>query len=110
MRRSEFEFDLPAELIAQHPAPERTGSRLLRLARDGISDHAFADLPRFLAPGDVLVFNDTRVIKARLFGTKESGGRIEVLSREQEGSTFRIFLPIARDSINLSIDTEVQAA
>jgi S-adenosylmethionine:tRNA ribosyltransferase-isomerase len=76
---ADFDFDLPEALIAQHPAASRTGSRLLRLARDGVSDHAFADLPRFLAPGDVLVFNDTRVIKARLFGHKDSGGRVEVL-------------------------------
>jgi S-adenosylmethionine:tRNA ribosyltransferase-isomerase len=76
---ADFDFDLPETLIAQHPAASRTGSRLLRLARDGLSDHAFADLPRFLAPGDVLVFNDTRVIKARLFGHKDSGGRVEVL-------------------------------
>jgi S-adenosylmethionine:tRNA ribosyltransferase-isomerase len=82
----DFDFDLPAALIAQHPAPERTGSRLLRLARDGVSDHAFADLPSFLAPGDVLVFNDTRVIKARLFGSKDSGGRIEVLIERVVGA------------------------
>lgn len=75
----DFDFDLPEALIAQHPAPERTGSRLLRLAREGVSDHAFDDLPRFLTPGDVLVFNDTRVIKARLFGAKDSSGRVEVL-------------------------------
>jgi S-adenosylmethionine:tRNA ribosyltransferase-isomerase len=75
----DFDFALPERLIAQHPAAERTGSRLLRLARDGVSDHAFTDLPRFLSPGDLLVFNDTRVIKARLFGQKDSGGRIEVL-------------------------------
>jgi S-adenosylmethionine:tRNA ribosyltransferase-isomerase len=82
----DFDFDLPAALIAQHPAAERTGSRLLRLARDGVSDHAFADLPNFLAPGDVLVFNDTRVIKARLFGSKDSGGRIEVLVERVVGA------------------------
>jgi S-adenosylmethionine:tRNA ribosyltransferase-isomerase len=82
----DFDFDLPEALIAQHPAPERTGSRLLRLARDGVSDHAFADLPRSLAPGDVLVFNDTRVIKARLFGSKDSGGRIEVLIERVVGA------------------------
>ena len=75
----DFDYDLPEALIAQHPAPERTGSRLLHLARDGVSDHAFADLPRFLSAGDLLVFNDTRVIKARLLGHKDSGGRIEVL-------------------------------
>ena len=82
----DFDFDLPEALIAQRPAPERTGSRLLRLAREGVSDHAFADLPGFLAPGDVLVFNDTRVIKARLFGAKDSGGRIEVLIERVVGA------------------------
>jgi S-adenosylmethionine:tRNA ribosyltransferase-isomerase len=75
----DFDYDLPEALIAQHPAAERTGSRLLRLGRDGVSDHAFADLPRFLSPGDLLVFNDTRVIKARMFGQKDTGGRVEVL-------------------------------
>ena len=75
----DFDYALPAELIAQHPARERTGSRLLRLSRDGLSDHRFAELPGLLEAGDVLVFNDTRVIKARLYGVKETGGRIEVL-------------------------------
>jgi S-adenosylmethionine:tRNA ribosyltransferase-isomerase len=75
----DFDYDLPEALIAQHPTPERSGSRLLRLGRDGVSDHVFTDLPRFLAAGDLLVFNDTRVIKARLFGHKDSGGRVEVL-------------------------------
>jgi S-adenosylmethionine:tRNA ribosyltransferase-isomerase len=75
----DFDYDLPGELVAQHPAPERTASRLLQLSRAGVSDHAFSDLPQFLSAGDVLVFNDTRVVKARLFGVKETGGRIEVL-------------------------------
>ena len=75
----DFDYDLPGELVAQHPAPERTASRLLRLSRAGVSDHAFSDLPQFLSAGDVLVFNDTRVVKARLVGVKETGGRIEVL-------------------------------
>ncbi len=75
----DFDYDLPGELVAQHPAPERTASRLLRLARDGVSDHAFAALPELLAPGDLLVLNDTRVVKARLHGAKESGGKVEVL-------------------------------
>ena len=75
----DFDYALPAELIAQHPAAERTASRLLRLAASGVSDHAFADLPQFLAAGDVLVFNDTRVVKARLHGVKDSGGKVEVL-------------------------------
>jgi S-adenosylmethionine:tRNA ribosyltransferase-isomerase len=75
----DFDYDLPPELIAQHPAAERGGSRLLCLAHDTLSDRMFADLPQLLSPGDLLVFNDTRVIKARLYGQKESGGRIEML-------------------------------
>jgi len=81
MRREDFHFDLPPELIAQQPAAERGGSRLLLL--DGSSgerrDLVFADLPGLLRRGDLLVFNDTRVIPARLFGHKDSGGKVEVL-------------------------------
>ena len=75
----DFDFALPPELIAQHPAAERRGSRLLHV--DGVlqQDLRFADLPTLLAPGDLLVFNDTRVIRARLFGQKASGGQVEVL-------------------------------
>ncbi len=76
----DFDYALPPELVAQHPAPSRAASRLLRLAPGGrVSDHRFTDLPQLLAAGDVLVFNDTRVIKARLLGTKDTGGRVEVL-------------------------------
>jgi len=75
----DFDYELPAELIAQHPSAARTDARLLRLVGDTASDHAFADLPGFLAPGDTLVFNDTKVIKARLTGVRASGGRVEVL-------------------------------
>src|SRR6185295_509199 len=76
---SEFDYELPAELIAQHPPRERRGSRLLHLRADGaIEDLAFADLPRLVGAGDALVLNDTRVIKARLAGRKASGGRIEL--------------------------------
>ncbi len=76
---SDFDFALPPELIAQHPAAERSGSRLLdgRLAVP--ADRSFRDLPALLAPGDLLVFNDTRVIKARLLGAKASGGAVEAL-------------------------------
>lgn len=81
----DFDYSLPADLIAQFPAPERAGSRLLRLAGAGLSDHRFADLPQFLHPGDVLVFNDTRVIKARLYGVKASGGKIEALVERVTG-------------------------
>jgi S-adenosylmethionine:tRNA ribosyltransferase-isomerase len=76
---ADFDYELPEELIAQHPAAVRAESRLLRLAGEAISDHAFTDLPGLLASGDLLVFNDTRVIKARLGGERESGGRVEVL-------------------------------
>ncbi|MCP5157895.1 MAG: tRNA preQ1(34) S-adenosylmethionine ribosyltransferase-isomerase QueA [Gammaproteobacteria bacterium] len=81
LRRQDFHFDLPSELIAQHPPPRRGDSRLLAL--DGVTgqcgDHRFRDLPDLLQPGDLLVFNDTRVIPARLFGHKASGGRFELL-------------------------------
>jgi S-adenosylmethionine:tRNA ribosyltransferase-isomerase len=75
----DFDYELPPELIAQHPSETRSGSRLLCLSGATLADHRFAELPELLSPGDLLVFNDTRVIKARLFGRKETGGRIEVL-------------------------------
>jgi S-adenosylmethionine:tRNA ribosyltransferase-isomerase len=77
---SQFDYHLPQELIAQAPADKRTNSRLLRLdAHGGLHDLTFTDLPDLLLPGDLLVFNNTRVIKARLRGRKDSGGKIEVL-------------------------------
>ena len=75
----DFDFALPPELIAQHPAAERSGSRMLHVCGQRLADRQFADLPALLAAGDLLVFNDTRVIKARFFGHKESGGQVEVL-------------------------------
>ena len=75
----DFDFDLPAELIAQFPAAERGASRLLAPGAAALCDLAFRDLPGLLNPGDLLVFNETRVVKARLFGHKESGGRVELL-------------------------------
>ena len=75
----DFDFHLPPELIAQHPAPERSGSRLLHVCGQQLFDRQFTDLPAQLRAGDLLVFNDTRVIKARFFGQKESGGQVEVL-------------------------------
>jgi S-adenosylmethionine:tRNA ribosyltransferase-isomerase len=81
MRRTDFHFDLPPELIAQRPMATRSASRLLLL--DGASglrrDLMFSDLPSLLSPLDLLVFNDTRVIPARVFGFKDSGGRVEIL-------------------------------
>ncbi|WP_443102987.1 tRNA preQ1(34) S-adenosylmethionine ribosyltransferase-isomerase QueA [Bordetella sp. H567] len=79
-RLADFDYELPPELIAQHPSEERGGSRLLHLdGQGGLHDRRFADIAALLRPGDLLVFNDTRVIKARLTGHKASGGRIEVL-------------------------------
>jgi S-adenosylmethionine:tRNA ribosyltransferase-isomerase len=76
---SEFDYQLPAELIAQHPTPERSSSRLLRLSADGaIEDLRMSDLPRLVDARDALVLNETRVIKARLAGRKQTGGRIEL--------------------------------
>lgn len=75
---ADFDFDLPPELIAQHPAAVRSASRLLD-ARGAPRDRVFSDLPALLEPGDLMVFNDTRVVKARLFGAKASGGAVELL-------------------------------
>ena len=75
----DFDFPLPPELIAQHPAAERSGSRLLDGTGQVPADRRFTDLPGLLNPGDLLVFNDTRVIKARLLGEKPSGGAVEAL-------------------------------
>ncbi|MDQ1922763.1 tRNA preQ1(34) S-adenosylmethionine ribosyltransferase-isomerase QueA [Massilia pseudoviolaceinigra] len=76
---SDFDFDLPAERIAQTPLPDRSASRLLHLDRTTIVDRQFTDIVGLLAPGDLLVMNDTRVLKARFFGVKETGGNVEVL-------------------------------
>lgn len=80
MRKSDFHYELPTELIAQHPAPRRSASRLLHLQADGgLADRQIRELPELLRDGDLLVFNDTRVIPARLFGRKPTGGRVEIL-------------------------------
>src|SRR5882672_10902403 len=74
----DFDYELPSDLIAQHPSETRSVSRLLCVG-SSLADRCFFELPQLLAPGDLLVFNDTRVIKARLAGEKASGGRVEVL-------------------------------
>jgi S-adenosylmethionine:tRNA ribosyltransferase-isomerase len=79
MQLSDFDYTLPHELIAQVPAARRDASRLLVVGRDALCHLHFTDLAGLLRPGDLLVLNDTRVIKARLFGEKDSGGRAEVL-------------------------------
>jgi S-adenosylmethionine:tRNA ribosyltransferase-isomerase len=80
VKLSDFDYVLPPELVAQHPASDRAASRLLRVEPAGnLRDLAFRDLPSLLDPRDLLVFNDTRVIKARLRGRKDTGGEVEVL-------------------------------
>src|SRR5690606_15161045 len=81
MRAADFDYELPPELIAKYPAAKRPGSRLMVVDAAGgnLLDRQFEDLPGFLRSGDLLVFNDTRVINARLKGKKPSGGRVEIL-------------------------------
>ncbi len=86
MRVADFDFDLPPELIAQFPPETRGASRLLHVDAAGmLHDRWFRDLPALLRPDDLLVLNDTRVIKARLFGRKDSGGRVELLVERVTG-------------------------
>jgi S-adenosylmethionine:tRNA ribosyltransferase-isomerase len=87
--RTDFTYDLPPELIAQAPPLERSAGRMLVLDREtgAISDRRVRQLPDFLAPGDLLVLNDTRVVAARVFGTKPSGGRVELLLERPVGES-----------------------
>ncbi|MGL1832422.1 tRNA preQ1(34) S-adenosylmethionine ribosyltransferase-isomerase QueA [Rhodocyclaceae bacterium SMB388] len=79
LKLDDFDYPLPPELIAQAPLPDRSASRLLVVDGDTLADRMFSDLPELLHPGDLLVLNDTRVIHARLHGTKSTGGAVEVL-------------------------------
>ncbi|WP_166423977.1 tRNA preQ1(34) S-adenosylmethionine ribosyltransferase-isomerase QueA [Paraglaciecola sp. 20A4] len=79
MKVSEFQFDLPEALIARYPTKERTASRLMHLTADGLEHLQFIDVVDLINPGDLLIFNNTRVIPARLLGQKASGGKVEVL-------------------------------
>ena len=99
MKTSEFDFDLPEELIAQTPLKERSESRLLVLHRSTseIEHRHFYDLCDYLKPGDVLVRNNTRVIPARLFGTKEeTNAHVELLLLKQEGDVWECLVGNAR--------------
>ncbi len=88
VKKTDFDFELPPELIAQAPLAERSASRLLVLDVDAQTrqDRMFRDLPSFLREGDLLVFNDTRVLPARLYGRKESGGAVEILIERVTGT------------------------
>lgn len=108
MLRTDFTYDLPPELIAQEPPPERSAGRMLVLDREtgSLADRRVRDLPAFLAPGDLLVLNDTRVVAARVFGTKPSGGRVELLLERPVGELealvqLRASKPI-RDGLEIS--------
>ncbi len=84
---SDFDFNLPPELIAQSALAERSASRLLDVSGGTLVDRRFSELPNLVDAGDLLVFNDTKVLKARFFGQKASGGRVEVLVEHLTGST-----------------------
>jgi S-adenosylmethionine:tRNA ribosyltransferase-isomerase len=88
VKKSDFDFELPPELIAQAPLAERSASRLLLLdaAAPALQDRMFRELPQMLRPGDLLVFNDTRVLPARLFGHKSTGGAVEILIERVTGA------------------------
>ncbi len=85
LRLADFDYALPPELIAQAPPVERTASRLLHVDGTALDDLRFVDLPGLVAPGDLVVFNDTRVLNARILGTKATGGRIEGLVERLDG-------------------------
>ena len=103
MKKSDFHFDLPPELIAQAPLPERSASRLLVVPGDGdFIDKNVRDLPEFLQSGDLLIFNDTRVIPARLYGQKESGGRVEILL-ERITSAHEVRAQVVGEGANLGM-------
>jgi len=85
MRVDLFDFELRQELIAQRPAAPRDSARLLDVAADGLHDRTVRDLPQLLQPGDLLIFNDTKVIPARLLGTRPTGGKVEVLLIRERG-------------------------
>src|SRR4051794_22539190 len=111
---SEFDYELPAGLIAQHPAAQRSASRLLHLRANGaIDDLSFSDLPGLVEARDALVLNDTRVIKARLAGRKASGGRIElfverILGARQALALIKASHPPAPGSALVVADFEVR--
>jgi S-adenosylmethionine:tRNA ribosyltransferase-isomerase len=112
VRRADFHYDLPEELIAQRPLAERSASRLLTLdgATGALADRQIRELPGFLEAGDLLVFNDTRVIPARLFAVKDSGGKVEVLlERPLDGAGGNLALVHARASKPLRPDMPLQS-
>ncbi len=115
MRRADFHYELPPELIAQAPLAERSASRLLCLdgTTGALADRRFTDLPALLQPHDLLVFNDTRVVAARLFGTKPSGGRVEIFLERAVGPRrawvqMRASKPIRPDLVVVTAGGEIR--
>lgn len=121
LKKSDFNYALPPELIAQVPLPERSASRLLVVPpapaaladRANFEDRVFRELPDLLAPGDLLVFNDTRVIPARLFGQKATGGRVEILiERLLGGNEARVQLGVSKSpkaGVRIALDAGGEA-
>lgn len=95
---SDFDFELPPELIAQYPLADRSASRLLHITTDVIEDKHFTDIESYLRPGDLLIANNTRVIKARLLGRKETGGAVEALVERVTGEKSAIAMVRASKS------------
>lgn len=95
---SDFDFELPPELIAQYPLADRSASRLLHITMDVIEDKHFTDIESYLRPGDLLIANNTRVIKARLLGRKETGGAVEALVERVTGEKSAIAMVRASKS------------
>ena len=110
MQASEFDYSLPQELIAQYPTEERGASRLLVVdsAANSLTDSIFSELPTLLRAGDLLVFNDTRVIRARLFGNKDTGGQVEILIERILSATSA--LAQVRASKSPKLDTMLELA
>ena len=88
---ADFDYALPPALIAQAPAAERAGSRLLHVSRATFTDHRFVELPRLLARGDLIVFNDTRVVRARINALRPTGGKVELLLERPLGQNEAVF-------------------
>lgn len=109
MKKSEFSYELPPELIAQAPLPERSAGRLLVVdgAACSLEDRLFADITGLLAPGDLLVFNDTRVLPARVEGWKKTGGRVELLLERITGTRRGLFQLRASKSPQAGADLDL---
>ena len=110
MRARDFHYDLPEELIAQTPAERRDGSRLLHVTADAAADHVFADVAGLLPENALVVFNDTRVLPARLHTRKATGGKVELLLLEPAGAADRLWRCLAKSSKPVRVAAELSVA